>query len=295
MLHHQLPKGPVVLALALSVSVGATVSRAAEPVTAAVVRSLGTGLKSGMWPQLNAGWNQYGSTPVAIDYTSLAINPITPQALASTDADVLIISLGFEYDDSEAQAITDYVTAGHGLIVTYSTFRNIDNATLRNSDLMHLVGLQDTLKLGTSFLPVPIEYNFLATNHPLVAGLGSTYETGVPFMMFPSSPSHWDLTTGTLLAHAAPEYTDSFGNQVIGNGAIIANENQAFRSVYFSHYIEDTTAGTNQQDLQVFYNTILWTGSVPEPGTLMLIGCGFGGLRVIHGHGALARRVRCTA
>jgi hypothetical protein len=293
-LHQQRP-GAVACAIVVAVIVGTAAARAGGPVTAAVLRSQGTGFRSGMWPQLNAGWSDFGTTQVEIDYQSLAISDFTFDDIAATDADVLIISLGHEYTDSEAQAITDYVTAGHGLIVTYSTFRNIDNATLRNSDLMHLVGLQDTLKLGTSFLPVPIEYNFLATNHPLFAGLGSTYETGVPFMMFPSSPSHWDLTTGTLLAHAAPEYTDSFGNQVIGNGAIIANENQAFRSVYFSHYIEDTTAGTNQQDLQVFYNTILWTGSVPEPGTLMLIGCGFGGLRVIHGHGALARRVRCTA
>jgi hypothetical protein len=121
--------------------------------------------------------------------------------------------------------------------------------------------------LGTSFWPVPIEFEYLVPNHPLFSGLGSTYESGVPFMI---SPHPWDLTTGTLLARAAPEYIDSFGNQVVGNGAIIANETQAFRSVYFSHYIEDTPAGTNQQDMQVFYNTILWTGSVPEPGTLSL-------------------------
>jgi hypothetical protein len=135
---------------------------------------------------------------------------------------------------------------------------------------MHLVGLQDTLKLGTSFWPDPIVYDYLVPNHPLFTGLGSTYETGVPFMMFPFSPPQWDVTTGTLLAHAAPEIINASGDRAVGNGVIIANETQAFRSVYFSHYIEDTPAGTNQQDMQVFYNTILWTGSVPEPGTLSL-------------------------
>jgi hypothetical protein len=58
---------------------------------------------------------------------------------------------------------------------------------------------------------------------------------------------------------------------------IVANEGDTYRGLYFPHHIEDKMYGSNQQDMQVFYNGLLWT-SVPEPATVLLIGLGGLGL-----------------
>jgi hypothetical protein len=245
-----------------------------------------------IWNDLNTGWQNYGSTPVEIDYTSLA-GSITPQALAATNADVLIISTaGFDYADAEAAAIIDYVEAGHGLIVTYATFQRIDSRTTRNSDLAPLVGLSETISPGTNTWPDPIVFDLSNPNHTIFEGMTGPYETGVSAMVRPPTGTQWQLTTGVAVAQAMP-VTQS----AVGDGRIIVNETSTYRSVYFPHYIENKSDGSNAQDAQVFYNSLVWTSQVPEPGTLMLLGCGFGGLWVMHGHGAIAfaRRVRCTA
>jgi hypothetical protein len=278
MLHHQLPKGPVVLALALSVSVGTAAARATEPVNAAVLRSQGTqNLGMTIWRELNAGWSAYGDTQVEIDYSSLAVNPITPQALAATNADVLIISMAgtaFEYSDAEAAAIIDYVEAGHGLIVTYASIAKfLLHSPPRNQDLIPLLGMSETLSVGTNFWGGGISFDLIVPDHPLFSGITDPYLTGVPFMVSPLLGTDWELTNGTPLARATPSVPT-----FTGNGLIVSNETDTFRSVYFPHYIEDKGAGTNEQDIQVFYNSLIWTSAVPEPGTLTLVGVAIGGV-----------------
>ena len=269
------------------------------PVTAAVLRSQGTQfLGMTIWNDLNTGWQNYGATAVEIDYTSLA-GSITPQNLAETNADVLIISTaGFNYSGAEVAAIIDYVQAGHGLIVTYASFSLVEFTplTIRNSELMPLVGLGETNKLGTSTWPIPIEFDLLDPGHSLFDGIASPYITGSSNLMNPFFLDPWIVTTGTVLARATPEFTAS-GIDFSGNAIITANSTSAYRSIYFPHYIENKSDGSNDQDAQLFYNSLVWTSQVPEPGTLMLLGLGFGGLWVMHGHGAIAfaRRVRCTA
>jgi hypothetical protein len=244
------------------------------PVTAAVLRSQGTQfLGMTIWNDLNTGWQNYGATPVDIDYTSLA-GSITPQTLADTDVDVLIISLAQEYSDAEAAAITDYVQAGHGLIITYATFRRLDSRTTKNSDLAPLVGLSETISPGTNTWPDPIVFDLSDPNHPIFAGMTGPYETGVPFMVSPFPGTNWDLTTGVALAQATPSGTTSF----TGNGLIIANEAASYRSVYFPHYIENKSDGSNDHDIRLFYNSLLWTNAVPEPGTMSLLMVGVGSI-----------------
>jgi hypothetical protein len=278
MLYHQLPKGPVVLALALSVSVGATAARATEPVTAAVLRSQGTqNLGMTIWREPNAGWSAYGDTQVEIDYSSLAVNPITPQALAATNADVLIISMAgtaFEYSDAEAAAITDYVQAGHGLIVTYASIAKfLLHSPPRNQDLIPLLGMSETLSVGTSSWSDPLVFDLLVPQHPIFTGVNDLYMTGVPFTVVQLLGTQWDLTTGIPLA----QFTRDF-NDLTHHSLIVANETDEYRSVYFPHYIEDKGAGTNEQDMQVFYNSLIWTSAVPEPGTIVLLGTAVAGI-----------------
>jgi hypothetical protein len=74
---------------------------------------------------------------------------------------------------------------------------------------------------------------------------------------------------GTILAN---KFTVQFPAEL----GIIAKDTGVYRGLYFSHYIEDKSAGTNQQDMQVFYNGLLWTAGVPEPASAMLILAGAG-------------------
>jgi hypothetical protein len=93
-------------------------------------------------------------------------------------------------------------------------------------------------------------------------------------MVSPFPGTNWDLTTGVALAQATPSGTTSF----TGNGLIIANEAASYRSVYFPHYIENKSDGSNDHDIRLFYNSLLWTNAVPEPGTMSLLMVGVGSI-----------------
>ncbi len=243
----------------------------ATPIKAAVVRSTGTlFLGQTIWNDLNTGWANFGNTQVQIDYTSLAGNGLTLSQITNTQADVLIISAaGFmSYTDAEVNAVKDYVESGHGIIITYDSFMTNKRAWAP------LVGLSDTVSLGGNTWPDPFSFNLLAPDHPLFSKL-SGYTTGVPFLASPGTFSPgWQLTAGTVLAQATPSF-----QEFTGNGLIVVNEGENYRGLYFPHYIEDKADGSNLQDMQVFYNGLLWTAGVPEPGSLLL-GLGAGVLFV---------------
>jgi hypothetical protein len=238
------------------------------PVRAAVVRSQGTtSLDSTIWRELNADWSNFGEVPVEIDYTSLAGNNLTLQDIETTNPDVLILSAPgsfYNYLDTEIDAIIDYVQAGHGIIFTYINFSG------NKSRLAPLVGLSHSPNLATNTFSNGIEFELLAPDHPLFAGLNGSYSTGVPFMAWPQYPNvnQWPIGTGQVVAESW-----SYSGSSLRHGSIVANENQSYRGLYFSHYIEDKQAGSYDQDMQVFYNGLLWT-AVPEPSTLLLLGLG---------------------
>jgi len=241
---------------------------APQPVKAAVLRSTGTVyLNQTIWPELNAGWSQFGDVPVQIDYTSLAGYNWTVEDIAATGADVLVLSnpAFWPYDGAEIDAVRQYVEAGHGLIISYGKFRSADRA------LAPLVGLSASNVLGTVTTTDPIELEALFPEHPLFNGLTAPYVSGVRFRArpwFPGDP--WILDGGTVLANL---YT-----RVIPPGpGIIAKETKAYRGLYFSYYIEDKDGGANLQDMQVFYNALVWAGT-PEPASFMLLGVGSGAL-----------------
>jgi len=270
------PTTTLVAAIMVCLMLSAT-SALAMPVRAAVVRSQGThSLDMTIWREMNTGWSDFGNVPVEIDYTSLSGDNLTLQQIEATNADVLILSvpgLYFTYTDVEIDAIIDYVEAGHGIIFTYVRFDG------NKGRLAHLFGLSESISLGTNMFPGGISFDLIEPEHPLFAGVNQPYNTGVPYMAWPKpAGSAWPLTTGQALAE-----TWSLSPPVWRHGMIAANEGEQYRGLYFPHYIEDKGAGSNQQDMQVFYNGLLWT-SVPEPGMILLLG--LGGLALLRKHKA---------
>jgi hypothetical protein len=247
------------------------VAAAPESVKAAVFRSTGTQwLGQTIWRELNAQWSLFGNVPVEIDYTSLASYRITLEQLDATEANVIIMSApGYAtYTEAEIDALIDYVEAGHGLIYTYGLFRSEDRR------LAPLVGLSSGVQCQANTWPNPYSYNVLVPDHPVFEGITGDYPTGIPYLASaqPLGVGEWPVTTGQILARARPTF-----DQWTGNGIILANDPGTYRGLYFAHYIEDKSGGADQEDMQVFYNGLLWTAGVPEPGTclMMLTGAAF--------------------
>ncbi len=248
----------------------ASAPAALMPVRAAVVRSQGTMfLDFTIWRELNAGWMQFGDVPVEINYSTLAGYGWGPADIAATGADVLILSASgyLHYTDAEIDAVVSYVRAGHGLIVSYDDFGFDSSRKL--FDLAPLVGLTSATFLGGSTWRNGFTFDLLVPDHPLFVRVPNPYATGTPYLKTPMSGG-WRVGTGTVLARANPRY-----QQWWAEGIIVANDAGAYRGVYFPHYIEDRAGGSNEQDMQVFYNALLWTAFVPEPGSLvlLLVGC----------------------
>jgi hypothetical protein len=108
----------------------------------------------------------------------------------------------------------------------------------------------------------------------VVSDISFPYVTGVSGLVSPSGQVDWDLlSTATILARATPQF-----GAFIGNGVIVANQGTGYRGLYFSNYLEDKADGANQQDMQVFYNGLVWTAGLPEPASALLLLAGSAGL-----------------
>jgi hypothetical protein len=229
-----------------------------QPVKAAVIRSTGTMfLGQTIWSDLNSGWSNFGDTPVNIDYTSLAGYGWGLPQIRATGADVLIFSVpGFlGYTAAEIAAVKQYVEEGHGLIITYDDFLGERKA------LAPLVGLSESISLGTGTATDPFWLAPSIPDHPILHNVTQPYVSGVrTAALFYGSPP-WSAVQGTIVA-------ELLNDVVSPMPAIVVNETDDFRGLYFSYYIENKSGGANQQDMQVFYNGLLWA---PEPGTALLL------------------------
>ena len=245
----------------------------AAPIRAAVVRSTGTFyLGMTIWSDLNNGWANFGDTEVAIDYWSLAGNGWGADEIAATNADVLILSnpAFLTYRAAEIDAIIDYVQDGHGLIITYGKFRSEDRR------LAPLVGLSESIQLGTGTATDPFWLDPQIADHPIFDRVTLPYVSGTRAGTTGWGQPPWPLDGGTVVAELL--------NDVIRRQpGIVINDEGAYRGTYFQYYPEDKSGGSNQQDMQIFYNALVWTANVPEPAT---------GLLVMSGLLAFARRNR---
>ena len=97
-------------------------------ITVAVLDSPGTDFADYFyWDDLIDNWYKYGKYIIDINYIALDREEITYDDIKSTGADVLAIpdssfdDLGWEFTDSEIDAISRYVQEGHGLTGSFGT------------------------------------------------------------------------------------------------------------------------------------------------------------------------------
>jgi thermitase len=197
------------------------------------------------WQFLNTEWQSLGNKMVYVDYTTLNKDNITYEDIAKTAADVLIISCaydpeaGWQFTDSEVEAITRYVHEGHGLIATAGTFYR---AVPNNNKLAPLFGMNDTItwdETATDLLePVDSTHPiFNKVPNPLVF---PRVGTAIPWS------GQWDsnvLAGGTYLA---------FGH--FKESALVAYRGL----IYISPWLE-VIPPYYHHHLQLLYNAITWS------------------------------------
>jgi len=217
------------------------------PVKAVVLHSAGNIESNSIanWQALNNEWHIFGDTMVYIDYTTLNKESITYEDIAATEADVLIISCaydpsqGWQFTDSEIEAITQYVHEGHGLIATAGTlYLNVPN----NNKLAPLFGLNETIMCsatGTDLL------HLVNTTHPMFTNVPNPLVFPTVGTNYPSD-GRWDsneLAGGKYLALG--HYQESM---------IVAHRGL----VYITPWLE-IIPPYYQHHLQLLYNAITWS------------------------------------
>ena len=197
------------------------------------------------WQALNEEWNQFGTNMIYIDYTTLNKEDITYADITATGADVLIISCaydryaGWEFTDSEIEAIQQYVHEGHGLIATAGTL--YDGAP-NNNKLAPLFGLNETTMWTSTGIDL---LHLVNASHPIFTSIPDP-------LVFPQ------------VANAVP-YDGKWDSNELVNGKYLALGHYkegaivTYRGlVYISPWLE-IIPPYYQHHLQLLYNAIEWS------------------------------------
>jgi thermitase len=218
-----------------------------HPVKVFVLRSAGNVEAQSItnWQVLSNEWYRYGNTMVYVDYVSLNKVNITYQDLEASKADVLVIScafasyMGWEYTDSEIEAITQYVHEGHGLIVTAGTFYS---AVPNNNKLAPLLGINDQITWTATFTDL---MDLVNTSDPFLNKVPDPLVFPQVGSAIPSSNT-WDQNT---LA----------GGSYLALGHFEESAVVTFRGlVYISAWLEQIPA-YYKHHLQLLYNVMLYS------------------------------------
>jgi PGF-pre-PGF domain-containing protein len=232
---------------------GATEGR----VKAVVLDSWGTDSFYGWltWSFIEDNWDNFGEVNVTIDYVTLNKEGITYEDIATTGADVLIVSdawswwYGWEFSDSELDAISRYVKEGHGIVVTSGSLDSSD-APNNVPGLAPLLGLNRSTTynwLGDYFSSISIT----SMGHPIFSGVEDPYEPNALYSVTPSG-GDWNtaLTNGKIIGISSTKAA-----------AIVVGDFTTHRSVYLSNIPEYLP---NSQDYQILYNSIVWAATTAE-------------------------------
>jgi len=170
---------------------------------------------------------------------------MTYEDIASTEADVLIISCafdpysGWEFTDSEIDAIAKYVHEGHGLIVTAGTFYFM---VPNNNKLASLLGMNETTTWSITSTDL---LHLLNVTHPLIANVPN------PFV-FPvvgtAIPYDWRWDSNELV-----------GGKYLALGHYQESAIVVYRGlVYIAPWLE-VIPPYYHHHLQLLYNAITWS------------------------------------
>jgi thermitase len=217
------------------------------PVKAVVLRSYGNVLGQSImnWQALNDGWYIFGSSMIYIDYTTLNKENITYEDINATQADVLIIScacspyMGWQFTDSEIEAIGRYVHEGHGLIATAGTFYyQVPN----NNKLAPLFGMNDSLTWYATYTDL---LHLVNATHPIFTNVPNPLILPREGTAIPAD-GRWDsdeLVYGKYLALG--HYQES---------AIVC-----FRGLVYISAWPEVIPPYYHHHLQLLYNAIVWS------------------------------------
>ncbi|MEA2090717.1 MAG: S8 family serine peptidase [Thermoproteota archaeon] len=234
------------------------------PMKAFVLDSAGTEFADiiNTWQVLNTNWYQFGDEMIFIDYTTLNKEDITYEDLAATGADVLIISCacdrwyGWEFTDSEIDAITRYIYEGHGLIATAGTFyQYVPN----NNKLAPLFGLNETV---TWYITSTDLLHIEDPAHPLFTNIPNPYTFQRVVTALPSD-ERWDSN-------------ELVGGEYLALGHFQESAIVTYKGlVYISPYLEIIPAYYHFH-LQLLYNAITWSRyKKPEHELVVSLDCPF--------------------
>jgi thermitase len=218
------------------------------PVKAFVLDSAGTdfpGIVS-TWQTLSTNWYMFGDEMLFVDYLTLNKNDITYEDLAATDADVLIISCasdpysGWEFTDSEIEAIGRYVHEGHGLVATSGTFYSM---VPNNNKLAPLFGLDESTTWGASYTDL---LHLQDPMHSLFTNVPNPYTFPQTATSTPSD-GRWDTS-------------ELVGGEYVALGHFQESAIVVFRGlVYISPLLEYGISPYYHFHLQLLYNAITWS------------------------------------
>jgi len=197
------------------------------------------------WQALNTEWNQFGDMMVCIDYTTLNKESITYEDITATEADVLIISCaydpyaGWQFMDSEIEAIERYTHEGHGLIVTAGTlYYQVPN----NNKLARLLGLNEATVWG-------------GTSNDLLHLLNRTH----PIFRNVPDPFVFQRVGTSLPADGRWDSTELNGGKYLAFGHFNEAAIVGYRGlVYVSSWLE-VIPPYYSYHLQLLYNAITWS------------------------------------
>ena len=236
---------------------GRQTRRPARATTAVVVKSWHSEDLS-VWEYFNQHWQNYGSTEIWIDHTSLIDNSTVSLAdLEASGADVVILSDPSgglkQWTQGEVLALQTYALQGHNLIGTYLLLE-LDLSNMDNRILAPLWGLREDLQYpgyhpATYFASIldPGNCAFRRISDPLGVG-------GLAYVQLPSDGT-WDpsdLVGASFLARSQDGVT------------IVSGYNAGAYYAFFVDYMPEFQTGEDPTATQLLYNMIACE-AVPTP------------------------------
>jgi hypothetical protein len=202
------------------------------------------------WTNLIANAANLGTCPLRVDEVGAGF---TLADLQARNLDVLwsgdAAGTSIEYSNTEAQAISDFVNAGGGLVTSYVW----SYTTSDNRFLAPLVGIDPTgVIAGTAVAQLPI--TVLDPTHPIARDVAPNFNLASYAFTQDSNPS---------LINALLPDTEVIMASTDDSNLLVAFDNGIWRGVAITTFTEYQVSNPNIQ--QVMYNAAAWAAGYDNP------------------------------